>query len=157
MKIIEAFKKINTPLTRNALFALTIFFALFAYSGASDAKLTQAITKSIIDTRFKEILVETIRSETEPLKLSIDEMADDVASMKVEVAKINSRYYSEIVRQLEKTHEKLQKGDTSDITNTNLKAFIDSWKELPVEMQSGSLKVKYDALVRLYTTRMEDN
>jgi hypothetical protein len=153
-KVVELMGKLNSPWVRGSIFMILFMGCLSFLSYMTDEKTAGAVAKGMIEFQFKDSVRDVMREEIEPIKSDLNSLKNDIQAIKESVARSDARFYLDVIMQIENMHEKIQKGDAADITDSKLKMYIDYWKDLPDQYKTVSLTAKFEILNKLYLKRV---
>jgi len=133
--------KLNSPLAK----FLGVILAVLGIAVYSSWTTKKNITDSIQDYSryaFKESVIAAINETGLP-----EQSKENNQMLKILV----EDNYQETIKQVNKDYEKIGKGDLGDLTKTNLDRLATTWKQLPDEYKTDTLKTKYDYVMSFYS------
>ena len=144
--VYEIMKKFLSNPIAKAIGMCLVLFCTIVFTSFTTQKTAGEQVAQFAQFQFKTAVREVIAEEVMP-KLIENAVAIDRLDCMIDQQM--QAIYDETVRQIEKTYEKYQKGER-DFTKVNFDAISKTWRALPDERKTDTLKSKYSILMAYY-------
>jgi chromosomal replication initiation ATPase DnaA len=145
-EVYETMAKILSSPIAKAVGMVIVLICTILFTSFTTQKTAGEQVAQFAQYQFKNAVREVIAEEVMP---KLIENAEAIERLDCMVDQQMQSIYDETIRQIEKTYEKYQKGER-DFTKVNFDAIAKTWKALPDERKSDTLKSKYEILMEYY-------